>query len=338
MQITKHTFAINPDNMRERLLKPPARAEFVVLSAVSVLAACFAYLITQGMDLAVDYGVFLEAVEGDYTGFFYAPWSLPIFTVLSWLPLPISYLIWNMINILLLWIAVRVFGGNLPITMIGYQMIYCLFYGQIVGLLAGVIALFWVALLHRRFVIAGLLLTIAAIKPQLGVPMAVALLLLTDMTWWHRFKVVVISLVPAILSLLLYPNFIVDVYQAYLETPPNTFGSISLWRYIGAGALLLWIPTLTLPMSFGRRLVAILATTALSSPYFQQTDLLLLYAMPIGWVGLLGNVGFLMGRFGWWALRLPIIVPLIVYIWVLVTPIRQQIQGWRKIPQSSKAL
>jgi hypothetical protein len=55
------------------------------------------------------------------------------------------------------------------------------------------------------------------------------------------------------------------------------------------------------------------ATIGLTLPYFQQSDLLFLLVMPIGWVGLLGNLGYFMNRYGWLALQSLAVLPLAVY-------------------------
>jgi hypothetical protein len=52
----------------------------------------------------------------------------------------------------------------------------------------------------------------------------------------------------------------------------------------------------------------------LALPYFQQTDMLFLLVMPIGWIGLLGNLGYFMSLYGWIALQLLAVFPLTVYI------------------------
>jgi len=320
-------FTLYPDNIAERVFAKPSRTEFGWLIAALTVIIVLGIMRANGIATAVDYGVFLETADGDYSGFFYAPWILPVFKVLSLLPIGISYVIWNILNVSMNWIGFRIFRGNMPIAFLTYQFAFCLFYGQIVGLLVGAVALFWWAIVSERYVAAGLLLSVAVIKPQLGLPLVITLMLITDMTWHNRIKVGLISMIPAVISLLIYPTFISDVYTAAMNQVPNDLGSISLWRYIGAWSLILWIPTVLLPLSDGRRLVAVLTTTALATPYFQQTDLLMLYTLPIGWVGIFGNVAYSMGRIGWFALRLPIIVPLIVYPWVMISHFRDQQQA-----------
>ena len=77
-------------------------------------------------------------------------------------------------------------------------------------------------------------------------------------------------------------------------------------------------------MSRDRRLVAIFATITFAVPYLQQGDLITLYAMPVGQIGWLGNLGYIMLLI--WpdtaALRWLFIVPLIVYVWILREPFK----------------
>ncbi|HKI53477.1 MAG TPA: hypothetical protein VJ987_05085, partial [Anaerolineales bacterium] len=80
-------------------------------------------------------------------------------------------------------------------------------------------------------------------------------------------------------------------------------------------ALLLWLPPILLQLEPRQRFISLVAVMGLALPYFQQTDLLFLLVMPIDWIGLLGNFGYLMNLYGWISLQLLAILPFIVYIW-----------------------
>lgn len=295
----------------------------MAVAIITSILLGFGMLDATGIGIAYDWEIFYNTTERDYTyGFYYGPWILPLFHLLALLPFTLSYVAWNALNLVMLWFALRIFGGRVPIALLCYQSVYCLFYGQIVGLVAGALALMWWCLLKKRFVLAGLLFALASAKPQIGFIVGATLILLADISWFSRLKVLFVSSLPVLASAIWYPNFIADVYYG-TTTAVNSFGSVSLWQYIGAWALLLWLPTLLVPMPPGKRLVAVLTTTALSLPYFQQTDLLLLFALPVGWVGLLGNLGYLMIFFGWGALPLLVIVPLVVYGWVFASLFRR---------------
>lgn len=310
-------FELPTENIAARLQRPPGRTELFAIAVIGAIWLGFGLLSLQGVGIAYDWSIFYNTAVRDYTGFYYGPWILPLYHLLALLPFAPSYIAWNLINLVMLWLAARMFGGNMAVMLLSYQSIYCLFYGQIVGLVAGALALMYWALLRERYILAGLLFALASVKPQIGFVMGVTFILLANTSWFNRIKVVFVSSLPVLASVIWYPDFIADVYYGR-TSPPNDLGSISLWQYIGAWALVLWLPTLLLRLSPGKRVIAVLITTALTLPYFQQTDLLLLYALPTGLLGLLGNIGYLMIFLGWRALPLVVIVPLVGYVWVFV--------------------
>lgn len=308
-------FDLAPERMDARLRARFGKWEFFALVLAIAFTLGFAY-----MDMAFDYGgfndyrEFMSATQGEYGGFFYGFWIMPVLQALNLLPIHLGYVLWGVLNIAGVWYAARVFGGNVTLTLVSYQMLYVVFYGNIAGIVVGALALMWWALHHRRYGLAGFAFLIAAAKFQLGVPLGLVMLALVDMTWRNRLIVVIVPVVGALLSLLLYPNWPLDLYKWSQRVPPNTAGSISLWRWIGPLALILWIPPLALKMPTGHRLVAIAATLALASPYFQQTDLVALYALPTGWIPLLGNLGYVFIGFEWAGFAVLTIIPVILYI------------------------
>ncbi|MEL6270305.1 MAG: hypothetical protein AAFR22_10880, partial [Chloroflexota bacterium] len=68
-------------HIRQRVLRPLRRGEFISLAIVLALAVGFGIMVASGVPLAYDYELFLAATQGDYTGYFYMPWALPVFTV-----------------------------------------------------------------------------------------------------------------------------------------------------------------------------------------------------------------------------------------------------------------
>jgi hypothetical protein len=77
--------------------------------------------------------------------------------------------------------------------------------------------------------------------------------------------------------------------------------------------LLFWLPPVLLSLSRARRFMALAAASALGLPYFQQTDLLFLFTLPVGWPVLLGNLGYFFAVYQWLALQALAIVPLVIY-------------------------
>jgi hypothetical protein len=233
------------------------------------------------------------------------------------LSLDLAFLIWAVVNIAGVWFAARVFGGSASIALLSYPMLYSVFYGQITGVIVAGLALLWWGLHRHKAWVAGIGILLAAIKWQMGVPLIIALWIMAEVSWRERLHAVIVPLVVGLASLVVYPLWIIDVLRRLSEQPPVTFGSISLWQYFGALSLLLWLPPLSLPLPKGRRLVAVAAAGALAIPYYQHTGLIALFVLPVGWLGLLGNLGYLyvvLGEIGFAALS---VVGLIAYGWAL---------------------
>ncbi len=264
-----------------------------------------------------DFSNYLNAAQGDFSHYYYGYWLVPLFAGLSWLPINVSYALWSIANILGVFFAARVFGGRAPIAVISYQMLYSLFQGQAVGVIVGGLALGWWGLVHRNWFVAGFGLALASAKYQVGGAGSLLLLLMADISWRDRLRVLLVPAVVVLASLIFYPGWPFQALHFLRTNPPGDEGSISLWRWMGPVALLLWIPPLLPGLPRERRFIALVATTCLALPYFQQTDLLFLLTLPIGWLALLGNAGYFFGAFSWVALQALVLVPLLVYILAL---------------------
>jgi hypothetical protein len=214
--------------------------------------------------------------------------------------------------------AVRVFGGKALIAVASYQMFYNLIYGNITGLIIGGLALCWWGLVNRKWHIAGLGIALASAKFQTGLTGSLILLLTAEISWKDRLRVMMVPVLVWVTSLIVYPGWPIQLLDNMINHPPNNLASISLWRWIGPWALLLWLPPFFLRLEPQRRFIAFVAVMGLALPYFQQTDMLFLLVMPIGWIGLLSNLGYFMTLYGWTALQLLAIFPLIVYILALM--------------------
>ncbi len=181
-------------------------------------------------------------------------------------------------------------------------------------------------------------LLIACTKFHIAVPFALALWLMAEISWRERFRLLLTPLILSILSMIIYPLWPLDLLHKLRTDPPYDEGSLALWQWIGPLALLVWVPALLLPMSRGQRLIAIGSATALGLPYFQQADLLLLYTFPIGWLGLLGNVGFLYFWFTDQALRAMVIVPLVIYGCAVLPPLVAWVRGGMLLGRTKSSL
>ncbi|MDD5368016.1 MAG: glycosyltransferase family 87 protein [Anaerolineaceae bacterium] len=321
----------NPAKMDTRLSARISRSEFAGLAGSFGVLCMFTWLQMTGVYQPFDFTNYLHAAAGDTSYYYYGYWALPFISLFRVLPINIAFLSWGLLNLLGIFFAIRVFGGKALYALLSYQMFYVFFYGQITGIIIGCLALFWWDYRHGRWILAGFALSMACSKYQIGVPLGIAMLLLARTPWILRIKVLMIPILVSILSLLIYPGWPFELISRLITNPPNDWGNISLWRWIGPWAFLLWIPALVLPLKTNQRLIAITAATALSLPYFQQTELLVLIMLPIGWLALLGNLGFLYAFFKWSVLQYLAVVPVAIYLSVVLPPIISSIRHVRLI-------
>jgi hypothetical protein len=316
----------NPDVIDQRLTARLTRWELFAITMNLAMVGVFVWLHTQGQ-IAYDYHDYINAVHGDFSHYYYGYWFLPVFSLLAKLPVPMGYILWCIANILCLFFAARAFGGITPAVLLSYQMFYSLYYGQINCILIGGLTLLWWGMAHRRWYLAGLGLLIACTKFQIGMTLGVFLLLLADNSFRDRLRVLIVPSIIITLSLFIYPLWPLKTLATLQSSPLNTLGNLTLWRWIGPAALLLWLPPLLLPLPRQKRLVALAATTALAIPYFQQADLLGLFILPIGWLVLLGNLGYLFYAFQWQILQALVVIPLLVYAAIIIPALREQLSS-----------
>lgn len=313
------TFTLDTTHIEARLRRRLSLPEtFAIFFCIGLSIMLIVIARSTAMPLASDFDTFLKAPTSNYHEFYYAYWSLPVFDFLGRsLNHDVALLVWNIINIVGVWFAARVFGGSATIALLNYQMFYTLFYGQVSGVIAAGLALMWWGLARRRPFAAGLGLTLALVKFHIGIPIGLALLLLARTSWYDRLRCGLVPLVAVLISLLLYPYWVLNLLEKLIVEPPITFGSIALMPLLGLGVLLLWLPPLLLRRSPGRRLAALMAASALAVPYYQHTGLVTLAVLPLGGLPLLGNVGFLYAWLGEPAFLLIAMMPLTVYVWAL---------------------
>lgn len=275
----------------------------------------------------LDYGRYLRVANGDFTIHYYAYWSNFFFAGLNQLPGFLGFILWNVVSVVAVFFAARLFRGRATTALLTYQMFYILFYGQIMALLVGGLALVYWAVMRQKWHWAGLGLVIATTKFQTGLTFGLFLWLLSPIGWRNRLKIVVVPLVVTTLTLMVYPGWPLTTLETIRAAPPDAIGSISLWRWLGPGVLILWLPPILLPLSSQKRLVALSATSALALPYFQQTDLLFLFVLPIfqaPWQLVLANSGFILFWWKQWpGLWLLAVIPLFIYISIIGPAIGQ---------------
>lgn len=312
-----------------RLRQKPTLWEVFAIGFGILLSIGFVYLRkSQGFDTiqGIDFGIFINSVDGDTTGFYYPNWIIPLFALIRLLHFPaLMYVIWNSLNIMGIFFAGRVFGGKIAIALLSYQMLFSLYFGQIVGVIVVGLAFYWWMLHRKQPLIAGLGAVFALVKPQMSIPVLLVMAFMSTASWRERIISSLASFAALGLSMLIWQGWIPDFIQRMQSEPPMTAGSIALWEYVGAWCLLLWLPVLFVPMPPLRRLILVTATTSIATPYYIHNGLLSLFVMPIGYLGLLGNLGYAMAFIGWWGVKLTALAPLAVYVWLL----GQSFREWR---------
>lgn len=305
-----------PDKIDAALRRRLSPGEMAALTAC--LAGLVAFIILRPPALYNDYFNYINAARGDPSIYFYAPWLLPIFHIFNLLPELAGYFIWSLLNIAGVFFACRVFGGRAALAMTSYQMIYILFQGQITAILVGLLALFWWAAAHKKWALGGICLLIVAAKFQFGILLGGILWLYFPLSWRQRLQILIIPAAGALLSLLVWPGWPSDLIQRLQASPPNTGGSLALWRWIGPAALLFWLPPFLLPLDRTRRIVILSAAMSLGLPYLQQTDLLGLFVLPLGWLPLLGNLAYSAAWLGHAGQQILVLIPSGVYLWIVL--------------------
>ncbi len=310
-------FQLDPKTIEDRLRARLSRGEFTALILLIFVQWGFVYLLATygGGSAGYDWQVFEKTTHGNYQGFYYPHWVLPIFELLVLLPAEWDFLVWGTLNVLMYWIAIRIFGGRPVIALLSYQAFYSADYGQIYGLTTLGLGLLWWGMARGRWNMAGFGGLLASTKFQIGGTLGLAIWLLAPVTWSQRLRVLILPTMIAVLSIIIDPDWPGGLLDRLQNAPPDTLGNISLWGWIGPLAALLWLPVIFLDLPMGRRVVAVAAAAGLAMPYFQQSDLVHLYMLPVGWVPLLGNLGYLLLVLQWEALRLLTIVAAVVYVW-----------------------
>ncbi|MBM3151829.1 MAG: hypothetical protein FJZ96_06440 [Chloroflexi bacterium] len=262
-----------------------------------------------------DYGIYLKTAGGNLEQYYYADWFLPVFRLLAWLPWWRGYLLWGLLNLGGVFVAGRIFGGPRALVLCSFQALSTLASGQVTGLLVGCLALGWWAMAHHRWELAGLGFFLASAKFQIGLPFGFLLLLAAEVGWRARLRALLLPAALSILSLVASPAWPLALWERIAAVPPYDWGCISLWRWLGPGAMLIWLPPLLLPLARRKRFLALAAAVPLALPYFQQADLLALFVLPVGWLpALLGNLGFLYFEFLYEALPWLWVAPLSLYL------------------------
>jgi hypothetical protein len=249
----------------------------------------------------------------------YAHW---LFALLGWLPEPAAYVGLALATIGGLYLAVRAFGGAHWMVFTSFALAWILFYGQLDGLVAAGLGLAWWAHRTRHPILAGSGLMLAALKPQLSLPACLAL-------WWWSPSRLKSLLVPAAVMLLtlVTSGFWIPTWLERLGSGDQWVllsRNLSLWPQVGGWILLIWPVILAVPLTRERRLIAVLAGTALTSPYFPLPSAVLLLALAVPWwswaIAQLPALSFLVGG---WIYSVGKILPVGLLLWATWPELRE---------------
>jgi hypothetical protein len=293
--VTKYlNISLDPVEMDRRLHARISRSELFGVAFCFSLIGIFVWLMQIRMGYPVDFQVYMESEAT--SGLYYSATIKPFFSLLSLLPFTTAYVVLCVINVLCTLYAVRVMGGNPLFALVGFQLLSILYYGNMSAIIIGGIALCWWGLAHQRWNAAGLGLLIALSKYHVGLFWCFPMIWYAAVSWRDFMRILVVPAVIGAISLVVYPLWPIKVLSG-LSTFSLVHLGITLWIYIGAWGLLLWIPGLLLPMSRKERFFSILALAPLTLPYYQHIDLLAFAALPIGWlpwilqIAFVGNLG-----------------------------------------------
>lgn len=257
-------------------------------------------------------------------------WARWLFSLLAYPPEPVAFISLSLASTMMLYLAVRKFGGKHWMVFTSFAFAWTLYYGQIDGLVVGGLLLAWWACEQKRPVLIGAGIMVALIKPQLSLPMICAL------WYWSpsRLKTLIIPILVQAGTFLQWgwwiPEWIDKMFTTqYLIALSR---NISLWPVFGTWVYLIWPIVLMIRMPRDRKLLAIAVTTALTAPYYPLPSAVLLLTFPVPpWVWVLGQIPMLGSVIGYWVYHLGLIIPPAMLSWILwpeVKPALSRLTGW----------
>jgi len=289
----------------------------IYLAGGFIAVAIYLLSLDMGQFFSCDFLAFSNALQGNTSQFFYPYWFLWLFYPFTRMPEPVGITIWSLMNLAGVYYGTKTFGGKWWLAIFNFQMAYTIWVGNVVGFVLGGAAFLFTSLEMKKPVLGGVGLLLCTIKPQLGIPIAVGIILLSNLKWIDRLKTLIIPGFVTILSLFVYPGWPTRLLETLQNTPPNDAANISLWPILGPIVLLLWIPVFLPSMDRRDRLILIACAQAISLPYYQQTDILAIFLFPLGFTPILGNLGFLSLRFGWTGVEYLSLIPLSIILYMV---------------------
>lgn len=257
----------------------------------------------------------IAAVKMAHTAWYYPPQFLLLAWPLAWLPYAVAYLTFCISSLALYFFAIRtICPHRFAIALFAFPTVFlCLISGQN-GLITASLAALSLYYLASRPILAGCILSLLCIKPQLLLLFPIALVLTKQWRALLAFMTTsaLFSALPTIIfGWSIWPVFLdgLNAAKHYLETDiplermPTIFSVIrqaggSLSTAYAGHTVIACIAAVTALTIWRRNTVfeirasALIAATLLISPYLFDYDLVW-YALPIAWLYQHGN------RHGW---------------------------------------
>ncbi len=273
-------------------------------------------MVWWGIALGMVIGCDLNSISGFDWIYFYYPraynftpetivnpmWLYFLLIPVASLPSRLSYGLFSLINISLIWLGSRLTKVNRFALLLCFPSLWILWYCQIDNLaMLGAALGFW-AIQYQKSAFLGMALLLLLVKPHIGGPLAVAYFL-----WLRDWRALAIFGAGVFLSLMVWGfdwpiiwfrnlyHFAAPPAGATLTTAGQKT-NISLYPL----GLLAWLIVL-LPMPRVERAIAVVAATFLSMPYAATYSLIVLLVLPVPWwVYLLSSVPLVLGPEGYW--------------------------------------
>jgi hypothetical protein len=215
-------------------------------------------------------------------GFFVFPWELWVLVPLAQLPPRWDYTMLVILSVAGMWVAARTWRGT-SLTMITPPVIWMLLAGQLDGLIALGMALAWQRARRADGLLTGACLILAGLKPQVSIGMAVLIWTMLP-SWRERLRAFVLPTAAFVASLALWGwDWPLRWWRSVPPTLLHELHNITLWRWVGAAALLTWGVVAWRWRRSSNKAVLVLSATALSAPYFAVYSLSSLLLMPVHW-------------------------------------------------------
>jgi hypothetical protein len=248
-------------------------------------------------------------------------WVLFIMTPISWLPVRVAFLVFNLINLGCIWVACRLTGVNRYLVLLSFPALWIFWYGQMDGFVMLGAALGWWAVNAgcdpaRKPYWLGLAFLLLLSKPHLGAPLA-AIYFFWSRDWRTLALMGAVFLASLAIWGIGWPAAWLNTLFSLARSYPvgkdvlDLRSNISLYPY----GLMAWLAAL-IPMPRLEKIITVFSATIVSVPYAPTYSLLSLLVFPIpAWAYIFSSAPVVFGPAGYWITTL---APLGCLAWLSV--------------------